>query len=232
MLQCFNDTFQKKLPVTVFEKEFSNFIKDDIQQKESLTKRKGIQTACDEISVLLNLAKHYKASHIKWTGNTKLNNHFDGILYFNETNEQKIEISRIVDEQIEKDTKEKSKFSRTFVCEDFDQECNDQIFSDGTTAENIKPFIYNRLVNILSKKNKHKYKGYWLAIAYEPIIIKIYEDYINKPIFKKIAIDEKQLLFSIRKVLKKIIFVPNGMQFRIIQSSEPNEYKIFEWKDS
>ncbi len=232
MVQRFYETFQKKLPVTVFEKELSNFIKDSIQQENPLTKIKGMQTACDETSVLLDLAKHYKASHVKWTGNHTLDHHFDGILYFNEATEQKIEISRILDEQREKDMKEKDKFSRTFVFENFDRKFNDQIFSDGTKAENIKLFIYDRLVSILSKKNKCKYEGYWLAIAYESIIMKMDKDYINKPIFKKIESNEDQLLFYIRKIFKKIIFVPNGMQFKIIQSSEPSEYKIFEWKYS
>ena len=102
-----------------------------------------MQTACDEISVLLDLAKYYKASHIKWTGNHTLDYHFDGILCFNGVNDQKVEISRILDEQIEKDIKdikEKGKFSRTFVFENSDRKFNDQIFSDDTKAENIKLF--------------------------------------------------------------------------------------------
>ncbi|MDE0119048.1 MAG: hypothetical protein OXM55_03460 [Bdellovibrionales bacterium] len=230
MLQYFYETFQQKLPLGAFERKFSTFINCDIKREESWTKTKGVKTDCDEISVLLDLAKYYKASHLKWTGNHTLNCHFDGILYFNGTNEQKIEISRILDEQIEKDTKEKGEFSRTFIFEDIDKEYNNQFFLDSTKVENIKRFIYDRIVNILLKKSKQQYKGCWLTIAYEPVIIKINKDYVNKPIFKKIEHTRKQLLFSTREIFKKIIFVPNGMRFKVIQSNEFTEYKTFEWK--
>ena len=210
MLKCFYETFQQKLPLAAFEKKFSVFISDDIQREKSQTKTKGVKTACDEISALLDLAKYYKASHLQWTGNHVLNCHFDGILYFNGINEQKIEISRLLDEQIEKDMKKTGQFSKIL--------------------ENRKKFIYDRIVKILERKSNQKYKGSWLAIAYEPIIIKINKDYVNKPIFEKIERTREQLFFSTREIFKKIIFVPNGMRFKIIQSNEADEYKIFEWE--
>ena len=194
MLRPFHKTFQQKLSLEAFEKKFSSFIDTDVRQEESLTKRKGIRAACDEMSALLDLAQYYKASHLKWTGNHTSISHFDGILYFNGIDEQKIEISRLLDEQIEKDMKKIGKFSKIL--------------------ENRKNFIYNRIIKILERKNNQKYKGCWLAIAYEPIIIKINKRYVNQPVFMKIECMKKNLLLSIKKFLKKLFLFQMGCDLK------------------
>ena len=222
MLDYFNDTFQQKMPMTVFEKEFSAFIEKDIKQKNSLTEKKGIKLACDEISALLQLAKHYKATHLKWTGNQKSNCSFDGILFFSRKHDQKVEISRVLDEIESKNLKEKGCFSRIFTIKKSD-------FNINSENPDMRSFIYHRIVEILRKKEKEKYKGFWLCIAYYPysIIGKFNEEYIKNPILKKIECEQKPLLSQIRELFKKVIFVPNGTHFIKV---EKNTHKIFEWK--
>ena len=44
----------------------------------------------------------------------------------------------------------------------------------------------------------------WLAIAYEPIIIKVNKRYLNQPVFMKIECMKKDLLLSIREIKKKL----------------------------
>ena len=226
MLDDFNNTFQQKMPMTIFEKEFSAFIEKDIKQKNSLTEKKGIGLACDEISALLQLAKHYKATHLKWTGNQKSNCPFDGILFFNRKHEQKVEVSRVLDEEENESLKETGYFSRTFIFEGSDFNIN---LKKANKNLDIRSFIYHRIVKILTKKEKEKYKGFWLCIAYYPYSItsKFNEEYVKKSILKKIECEQKPLLYQIRKLFKKIIFVPNGMHFIKV---EKNTYKIFEWK--
>ena len=41
---------------------------------------------------------------------------------------------------------------------------------------------------------------------------------------------QQNLLFSIKDIFKKIVFIPNGMLFKKIQSNKPIKYNIFEWK--
>ena len=179
MLENFYKTFQQKLPLEIFKKNFSDFISDDIKKRESLTERKGVKAACDEISALLGLAKCYRASHLKWTGNHTQSHHFDGILYFKKEQEskQKIEISRILDEQANQELKKNQFFSRNFTISgsDFNIESQKDIECPDTRS-----FISHRIVETLRKKESKKYKGCWLCIAYYPYSItsKLNEDYL------------------------------------------------------
>ena len=200
MLKCFYETFQKKLPLTVFEKEFSSFIKYDVKQEESLTKERGMITACDEISVLLDLAKYYKASHLKWTGNQTLHYPFDGILYFNEKNEQRIEISRVLDEKTNQELKKPGFFSRNFTIKGPNFNIEPQ---KDTENPDTRSFISYRIVEILRKKESQKYKGCWLCIAYYPYSItsKLNEDYVKEPVLKKIECGKKSSLISNKKIV-------------------------------
>ena len=220
--------FQNKLSLADFEENFSAFIKNDVNKDKSLTIRKGISPACDEISALLELAKHYRGSYLKWTGEHTQNHHFDGILFFKEDKEkeQKIEISRVLDEQAKQELKKMDHFSRIFTIKASDFDIESQ---EGIEHPDTRSFIYHRIVKILRKKESEKYKGCWLCVAYYPYSItsKLNENYVKNPVLEKIEYKEKALLSQIRKIFKKIIFVPSGMDFIKITG---NTYRIFEWK--
>ena len=117
-------------------------------------------------------------------------------------------------------------FSRTSIIEGSDFNIN---LEKGIKNLDTRSFIYHRIVKILRKKNQKKYKGFWLCIAYYPYSItgKFNEEYVKKPIFKKIECEEKILLSQIRTLFKKIIFVPNGIHFIEVKR---NTHKAFEWK--
>ena len=197
-LEC----FQKKLSIEEYKKQLNNFLSIQSSKQENKFP-KGIDNALTEISCLLSLAEYCGASHLKWTGEHTQNNPFDGVLYFNEKREQKIEIFRALDVKFKINMDEKGQANR-----DIDD-------------ESIK-FIGHHIVKTLQKKNKQKYKDCWLAIAYDfPIISEI--TYLK---FKEIESENKELLTSIRNIFNKIIFVPNREHF---MKKKDSDFKTFKW---
>ena len=213
--------FQEKMPIAKVKKELHDLFcteskRLELESQEYLLK-KGVDLFIDEFSALITLAEKYHAPYLKWTGGQ--NNPFDGILFF-DTKEQKIEVSRILNEQALKDEKEhgQSNFFYTRSGSDFDLKSDDD----------IRSFIYHRLVRILEKKNHKKYKGLWLCIAYQIMKLPFNKPDVHEPILRKIQDKEKNLLSSIHEVFTKVIFVPN--RIHLMKLSEPQSYQSFEWQ--
>ena len=222
--QELNNEFKRKLPLASFKKKQQNLSDylDTIHPKE---KRKGGdgEQAYSEISTLLNLGVHYKASYLKWTGEQQEGNSCDGVLYFDQ-DEQKIEISALINPEEMKDYRAKGKHqemtkSIVLSMKEMNMSENDirEYWESYNNVEKhimrypvviVEDFIYERLVDIFKKKNKKKYKGFWLVISYEPIFALEYfsDDRIKQYIFNKIK--SRHDFSQLKDIFKKIIFLP------------------------
>ena len=198
------ECFQTKLSTKECKNQLDNLISTQRSKQENKL-HKGMYNGLEEISCLLSLAEYYNASHLKWTGDHTQDNSFDGIIYFNEKNEQKIEVSRALDEEFTKDMNRKG-------------------YADRDIDDESIEFIGDRIVKILKKKNKQKYKDCWLAIAYN-LLIEGEITYLRNTKFEKIKSENKELLTSIRNIFNKIIFVSEE---KIMKTSN-GDLKPFEW---
>ena len=215
--------FEKKISLQCFSKHY--FVLKKTSGDISWDDKKAggnIEAAYLEISVLYQLGDYYKALYLHWTGNQRNGEGYDGILYFNEHNEQKVEISRILDEEEMKDFRRLGFSEREYEIDvhfDLNKGIGQETLNDGAVIP--RNFIYKRIVKILNKKNKQKYKGCWLVIPYDPysLLGEFNKYYIRSDVLKKMKDEKKDLLHSINSIFKKIIFLPH----------KQNSY-IFEWK--
>lgn len=88
----------------------------------------------------------------------------------------------------------------------------------------VEDFLYKKIIDVLKKKNnKDKYQDFWLLISYSSFFRTGYfsEKERRDFILKKILSKNKVLISSIRKIFKKVLFVPlNKIQ---------ENHQIFEW---
>ena len=71
-------------------------------------------------------------------------------------------------------------------------------------------WFYKNIVRVLEKKNKEKYKDFWLLISYSPLFQR--SDFSNKRlrnwVLNEIQSKQPELIYSLKNIFKKIIFVP------------------------
>ena len=74
----------------------------------------------------------------------------------------------------------------------------------------VEDFLYEELIKIFTKKNQPKYNGYWLLIYFNSssflhdLITRDKREYV----FNRIISEDKELVLSLEKNFKKIIFLP------------------------
>ena len=85
-------------------------------------------------------------------------------------------------------------------------------------------FLYEKIVYLFKKKNKHKYNGFWLLISYAPFfhMESFGKEDVRNFILQKINSQEQKLISSVRMIFRKIIFVPF--------TGGAENHQIFEWK--
>ena len=84
-------------------------------------------------------------------------------------------------------------------------------------------FLFERIVSVLKIKSQKKYKNFWLLIHYTPQFIMSYfgKEETRDFVLQEISSKKKDLVFSIKDIFNKIIFVP----FHKWQEN----HLIFEW---
>ena len=224
--------FSQKNSILEF-KELINKLHREMNNYPLEEKLKGgeYQTIISELSTLNYILNGYSPSHIEYTGNNP-NTSIDGVLYF-ENKKQKVEITSMVDENEKKSFKNYGGYELTTVApivtvmkefrwtEDQARKyLRNQLIDGGCISED---FLYKKIVRLLKKKNKEKYKKFWLLISYSPFF---HMEFFGKKdvrsfILQKIESQERELIASVRMIFKKIIFVP------FTEGAE--SHQIFEW---
>ena len=91
-------------------------------------------------------------------------------------------------------------------------------------AEIPEDFFYRKIVSVLKKKNQKKYENFWLLISYSPFFQKsdFGKENVRDFVLQKIQSQEEKLFSEVKKIFKKIIFIP-------FDKGQAN-HKIFEWQ--
>ena len=87
----------------------------------------------------------------------------------------------------------------------------------------LEDFLFERIIYVLKNKNQKKYKNLWLLIHYTPQFIMSYfaKEETRDFVLQKISSKKENLVFSIKDIFNKIIFVP-------FHKGQEN-HQIFEW---
>ena len=225
--------FSQKKSLSEFKRLYSN-LGEEMHNYSSREKLKGgeYETMIAELAILSRVIDEYKPSHIEYTGGP--NSFKDGVLYFNEKTRQDVEIVSITDK------KEKISYRNTLgyelvtpgvsipsVMKRFnwsEDQARSYLKSLSMNKQPlIEDFLYGKIVSVLEKKGKEKYKGFWLLIAYSPYFYteRLSEEERRDFILKKIQSEKKELVCSIRKIFKKVVFVSFN--------KEQGNHQVFEW---
>ena len=224
--------FSQKNSLSEFKRLYSS-LGEEMNNYSSCEKLKGgeYETMIAELAVLNRIINEYKPSHIEYTGGA--NSSKDGILYFNEKT-QDVEIVSITDEKERQSYRKEGHYtlltpgvSIPSVMKRFnwseDQARNWLKSSSINKQPLVEDFLYEKIISVLEKKGKEKYKDFWLLIAYSPFFYteRLSEEERRNFIFKKIQVEKEDLVYSIRKIFKKIIFVPFN--------EGQGDHQVFEW---
>ena len=205
------EPFKKKLPLGEFL-EYRRRLCEEASKYSWEEKKKDNEGMSNftEISHLFNLGKIFKPEYIQWTGEQREGNSFDAILYRG-GEEQKVEMSNLMDEKEMISMKENDRFQTS-------RESLVALLEQGIKPEESKLknkkfeeiFVYNRILKILQKKNKQKYKGYLLSLSYTPInqFGSLNNDNVRRFVFMKLEKEQGELLKSLRSIFKIIMFTP------------------------
>ena len=224
--------FSQKTSSSDFKKLHSS-LREEMENYSLCEKLKGgeYETMIAELAVLNQIINEYKPSHVEYTGGA--NSSRDGILYFN-AKTQDVEIVSITDEEERKFYRKEGHYtlltpgvSIPSVMKRFnwseDQARNWLKSSLMNGQPLIEDFLYDKIVSILEKKGKEKYKDFWLLIAYSPYFYteRLSEEERRDFILKKIQSEKIDLTCLTRKIFKKIVFVPFN--------KEQGNHQMFEW---
>ena len=223
--------FSEKNSISEFKKLDSD-LKEEMRNYSGREKLKGgeYEKKIGELAILDCITDEYTPSHVQYTGGN--NSSKDGILYFNEE-EQNVEITSITDEEQIKSyrkTRSYSLMTLPAICRIMEEygysesQARKALEAQSMGNPLIEDFLYEKIVSALEKKNKEKYKNFWLLMAYSPFFYTEYlsDEKIRKYVLEKIESEKTDLIFSIKKVFKKVIFVP--------YNKESGNHKVFEWR--
>ena len=228
------EKFSQKNSSVEFKKLYEN-LRQEMKNYSLQEKRKGgeYENMIYELSTLNHIIDKYNILHIEYTGGSNATK--DGILYF-ENKKQEVEIVSMVDEQAKKTFRNSNSYSQIEVRASIketmqkfpnlkEEQAKNFLESWGITES----FLYEKIVYVLNKKNKGKYKDFWLLIAYTPwfCMNKFNKEETRNFVLKKIQSQEGNLISSIQKIFKKIVFVP--LNIELVRTEQEN-HQIFEWK--
>ena len=211
--------FSQKNPTFKFKELHENLYQEmhNYPLKEKLKGGK-YQTIISELSTLNCITNKYSPFYVEYSGNNP-NSYIDGVLYF-EDEKQNVEITGMVDENEMKSFKNYGGYELMTLppiitvmkdcCMTEDQArkyLKSQLMNGGDISED---FLYEKIVHLLKKKNKEKYKEFWLLISYAPFfhMESFGKREVRNFILQKIESQEQELVSSVRMIFKKIIFVP------------------------
>ena len=171
----------------------------------------------------------YGPSHIEYTGR-KPNCSKDGVLYFDEKI-QNVEIVGVKDEEEMKSVRKVKPYSsliqapipsimRQFDCSE--DKAREILKTQMKGQPLVEDFLYTKIIDVLNKKNKNKYQDFWLLISYSSLFrTGCLSEKKRRNFILKVLSEKKVLICSIRKIFKKVLFVPLNK----VQKS----HQIFEW---
>ena len=215
--------FKSKISMEDANKHYLQ-IKDFFHYSKKEKGDERLWKSCLEIMNLINLSKYLSSTHMSWTGDPSDGKSYDGILY-TDNEELKVEISNLVDEKkiisLRKTGRHRIGYRRI-------TEITKNINIDKENLENyknimksrskylemeedfIEDIIFQKIKTIFENKNKRKYQDCYLVIFYaSELTFRLLKDKdVKKYIFSKLETEEKELLSDIRKIFKKIIFLP------------------------
>ena len=186
------------------------------EKSKGLKRRR--ENAVAEISVLCELAKYHKPTHIQWTGEQSESCSYDGLFWMGKER-QKIEITALADKEEQKSLRKSNlyegRMSQSLLpyIKNGIPEAQARKFIGGQIIGNIEiqeDEIYKLMVYDFQRKAKKKYQDCWLIMPYQPHFFMefFHRKEIHQLIFKKLKKEKNQLYKSIKKIFKKIIFLP------------------------
>ena len=194
--------FSKKNSLSEF-KELHSSLREEMENYSLCEKLKGgeYETMIAELAILNRVVGKYKPSYVEYTGGG--NSSKDGVLYFNEKT-QDVEIVSITDEKEIQSYRKEGHYtlltpgvSIPSVMKRFnwsEDQAKKWLRSSSMNGQPlIEDFLYDKIVSVLEKKGKEKYKGFWLLIAYSPSFYteRLSEEERRDFILKKIQSEKK-----------------------------------------
>ena len=223
--------FSQKNSISEF-KELRRNLSQEMNNYSQEEKLEGgeYQTIISELSTLNCILDRYSPSYVEYTGN-KPDSSVDGVLYF-ENEKQKVEITGMIDEKEIISLKEQGEHGLMTVLPII-KVMKEFCWTEDQARKYLKgqlggqylseDFLHKKIVYLLKKKNKQKYNDFWLLVSYTPFFhMKSFgEEDVRSFILQKIKLQEQELVSSIKRIFKKVIFVP------FTRGAE--NHQIFEW---